>query len=313
MLTFNCPYCGKSVTKKTGNTITCCNDPECIKKHNADLHQKRKPIAICARCGKKFKQSNGTQYCHECTMILRKPKYKTYIQNITCKHCGKVLYQVTKNVTKKVIYDNPIGVCEECKKLNNIAASTRLTINNPSIGFRTDEQIQEAHLKKAEDKKYKIEHVDELKEIQHRKRSEYMKKNNPMKNPEIVAKNAVTRIHNAINNPRKTTHYINLKETVRTYLYEWKERELKRANYKCEICGATDTQLQVHHCKIKYKDIFAYCCRELGIKYHSLTLESPEYKALIKKVQEYHLTHDGLGLVVCPNCHANIDKFYRVK
>lgn len=305
MIKFTCQYCGQEAESRTHRT-TWCSNPECQKKHRAEVYQRSKPLVVCLNCGKEFKRARHSTLCPDCTKLLRSPIYKTYVQKVICKHCGKTVAQVQKNITRKPIFQRAIGVCEDCKQLNRQKASERMRLHNPAIPDRTPEEIAAIDAQK---EAWKNSREDRQKQLR-QKNSERMKLNNPMKQPEIVEKMRETQAHNRLNKPH---HFkkLSLKEVIRTYLYQWKDQELVRAGYKCERCGAEGVPLQVHHCQKKYKDIFAECCRELGIKYHSLELRTPEFQSLVKAVQEYHLSHEGLGQVLCNNCHLEVDDHYR--
>lgn len=71
--------------------------------------------------------------------------------------------------------------------------------------------------------------------------------------------------------------------------------------------------MNVHHCKIKFKDIFYLCCKQVGIKPSELIYQSEAYYKVKDLVIQYHECNSDLGIVVCEDCHENIDKCFKNK
>ena len=38
-----------------------------------------------------------------------------------------------------------------------------------------------------------------------------------------------------------------------------------------------------------------------------------EYQEFINKIVKYHYDNDNIGIVLCPECHAKIDRQYRLR
>ena len=88
----------------------------------------------------------------------------------------------------------------------------------------------------------------------------------------------------------------------------WRKANFERANYACECCGATGGYLHVHHTE-KFSDIVERLANELNLDLKTLEYGSDEYKELEKQVNDYHKEYD-IGLVVCENCHDQVDKCF---
>ncbi|MCK9470132.1 MAG: hypothetical protein M0Q88_00070 [Bacilli bacterium] len=302
-----CRYCGEEYEATRKDNVSCTK-PECRHKHrlfkSRELYNKVE-VRVCSRCGDSYeisKQQQGEYHnmCHKCKMELRRPKYQIITQQLVCRRCSKLLGTREAKVTKtsKII---KYKTCDECKKQHFQNIANKMKLNNPSQARLTPERQAEILLKRSRPKRTK-EEVSKL-------LSDKMLANNPMKRPEVVLKSIETRKKNRFNLPKKA--YINIKEVARVYLYKWKDRELKRAHFKCELCGDDKGKLMVHHHKRKYKDIFFECCRKIGTAPSKLRVGTAEFDSLIYELRKYHEENTDLAQVLCERCHAEVDQHFR--
>ena len=147
--------------------------------------------------------------------------------------------------------------------------------------------------------------------------------NNPMYNPETRKKMSETfkrKIANGeITYKKGSEHYLwkgnrTFNKAVRIELRKWVQQKFAEVNYVCQKCGKDHTELQVHHLEPlrdiiqKFLDKYNYT-----MEYINSIEGSKEYFDFIQKIVEYHYEHPEIGLVVCPNCHYEIDDQYRRK
>lgn len=295
-----------------------CKKPECRKAWNRLKHQERRKNKTCKKCGKIFSPEFGesNEYCSNCRSLIILPKiYNTYIQQVKCRQCGKILETNIKNLTHEPALEVFTKTCEECKQLNNDNTSYRMRINNPGyrgITLTESEYFQRQVDKEIERHEKQLFKEDRIKEA--RLQTSYrMKFNNPMHNTESKQKALNTVKLKNLSKNHDQEPKVNIRENIRSFLGKWRKLNLDRANYTCEICGTKNVPLQVHHKTIKYKDIFYQCCRELNIKPSTIIYHSEDYYKVKEAVLNYHFQHPDLGLVVCDDCHKDLDLYYKKK
>ena len=310
-----CIICNQEFETRDSRTV-CCKKSDCRKQCNKLKYAKSTIERTCKTCGKSYLATRKQKHdcCPDCIKKLLY-HYKEHVdQKHCCRQCGKIMYTECKNVTKnipEVLYDI---TCDECKEKNRLLASERMMLNNPSHPHTTYNSVEEAKLAKEQmqmaKRKYKT------KEDMKAAFSERMKINNPMFNKEIRQKvhdTLMARIaNNEINYNWKNSPYYKgdrgIKNYIRLSLVWWRKANFERANYACECCGATGGYLHVHHTE-KFSDIVERLANELNLDLKTLEYGSDEYKELEKQVNDYHKEHD-IGLVVCENCHDQVDKCF---
>lgn len=312
-----CIYCGEEFEYRMNKQVRC-NKPECIRAAGRDYHNNIHVTYVpCAECGKTFKLKayDKNTLCPECRKLHgRGPyKYKNIIQQKhVCRQCGKLLYTVEKHDTHcaEILADK---TCDECKELNKQKSSNRMKLENPAYKGKvlSEEEYAQKIVLKQEEAVYRS---SEARANEWRQEvSIRMKNNNPMKNPATVEK-----VRKSLK-AKKDLEYklkpkvMNCREAMRDYLKFWRDRELKRAGYKCEVCGKENVQLYVHHNTIKFKDIYLKSCTKLGLNSAHIAYRSEDYYRLKEEIVKYHAEHLELGQVLCKECHAKIDDHFRIK
>lgn len=151
-----------------------------------------------------------------------------------------------------------------------------------------------------------------------------MKIMNPMKNKRTVDKVKATLLNEyssgVLKRIRGVNHWLwkgnrNFNKAVRIELRSWVKSMFKMHNYTCQLCGATNSILHVHH-KIPLRDIISKTLIEnnITIEYINSIEGTDEYFEIINKIVRIHNDKmDEVGIVVCPSCHEKIDSFYRRK
>ena len=150
--------------------------------------------------------------------------------------------------------------------------------------------------------------------------SNNMKNNNPMFDKNNVEKMKQTqqtmRENGEINLARgRKRKNFNRSRSIQNYirirLFPWKKKNFERTNYTCEVCGKRGRLLHVHHLE-PFIDIYNYFIKENKFDNMEIIYMSPEYLKLEKDIIDYHFSKD-IGLVVCEDCHAKVDKKYHAR
>lgn len=260
---------------------------------------------------------------------------ETYTQKIVCRQCGKILGERTKNKTGEVLEFSKEITCDDCKKKNQLNAKIRMVLNNPQVPknqIESDNKFVKEYLSEKENLNlkeklllYLLKCLDLKKEQEIQEKikqncletSERMKTNNPMFNKDIVEKVVKTqkrlREEGKIKLPRgaERKSFVgtrSIQNYIRTRLYPWKKNNFERTNYTCERCGKRGRILQVHHLE-PFIEIYKRFIKENNFDENQIVYMSPEYQKLEKDILEYHNSHN-IGMVVCEDCHSEIDKHY---
>lgn len=260
---------------------------------------------------------------------------QTYIQKIVCRQCGKILGERVKNKTGDILEFSKETTCEECKRKNALNSKIRMVLNNPNAPknqieaenkFAKEYLSGKGNLDLKENLVLVLLKILDLKkenEIKQKIAQNYlnaskrMKESNPMFNKDTVEKVRQTqkelREQGKIKLPRgsERNSFVgtrSIQNYIRTRLYPWKKMNFERTNYTCERCGKHGGTLQVHHLEPFIK-IYKFFIKKNDFDESTLTYMSPEYQKLEKDILDYHYKHN-IGMVVCEDCHAEIDKHY---
>ena len=328
-----CEICGTPIDNLPGQRRICKN-PEC------EAEQKRRKYAqalkekVCEKCGKTFMGTQKQKLCEECRNISKKENiekittFEEIEQKIVCKYCGKLVRTEIKKKTSKTKDILAEGVCDECKELHRQESSIRMKENNPMFDEKTAIKMGDTRRRQYEElcalegkipgkrRDYKGETPEMLKER--------MRLHNPMFNEETrkkvsetmkakIAAGEITYRKGADNPLWKGNRAFN--KSVRIELRLWVRKEFEKASYTCQKCGKTHTELHVHHL-IPLRDII-----NKFLKLNNITIEelneqigSEKYFGIIKQIVDYHNnSEDNIGIVVCPECHNELDEFYKRK
>ncbi len=224
--------------------------------------------------------------------------FKTIKQTIVCKKCGKILKIVEKAQSGRVKNVLEKGVCEECKEKSRQESSIRMHLYNPMYNLETRNKVS-------------------------KESSIRMHLYNPMYNLETRNKVSNTIKQNILEGKiiykKGSEHYLwkgnrTFNKAVRIELRNWVKSKFEESNYTCQKCGKTHTELQVHHLE-PLRDIIQNFLdkHDYTIDYINSIQGNEEYFSLIKEIVEYHEKNMQIGLVVCPNCHYEIDEYYKRK
>lgn len=96
---------------------------------------------------------------------------------------------------------------------------------------------------------------------------------------------------------------------IRLNLSKWIKEQLDKSNYTCQLCGKTNTELHVHHNEPLRNIINSFLK-----KYNTTNEDILNDEILLNKftddIIKYHYNNKNIGIVVCPDCHNIIDKYY---
>jgi len=234
MKTYICKICLKPFPKTTNNVV--CSE-SCLKEWSKVCYENRLYEKTCKYCNQKFKGTAKSRLCVHCRST-RKVAHQHIIKSVVCKKCNRKIgeREVPTKGRASVIKGN---TCNECKKISRYNLSTRMKLNNPAI----------KRYGKAKERMSKEELSLRL--------SERMKRNNPMKRPEVRAKlKEMRRLHPQQFNIGIRHHLWkgkrNRQQTIRSRLWKpWIFPILQRDNFTCSRCGVRGGRLEVHHTKEK--------------------------------------------------------------
>lgn len=329
-----CKYCGKEYLAMTYKSHHC-GDPECSKAYGRDVYAKTLYDHVCVVCGNKFQNHCKEELmqtppkCKNCMRGKGSYKFKQQVEHVTkCRQCGIILASRLVNNTRSDSEHITWTTCDDCKLKNNQKTAGRMRLENPMyFGNKlTAEEYDLKQQKMAEQEEYRLTHREEIKQEGCRKISEYMKKNNPMFNPEVVQRMLKTKAERVasgelvfVSGPAHHGWKGNngrVRDQLRIPLHEWRKTNLSRANYTCERCGKTNCELHIHHTE-PFFDIVNKCAEKLNINVNEISAVkkdksdyTDEFKLLREEVVKYHNEHD-VGIVVCIDCHDEIDPQFR--
>lgn len=163
--------------------------------------------------------------------------------------------------------------------------------------------------------------ISQLSEIARKAISDRMKLNNPMFNQSVrkkVSDTIKTKIKNGELTYLRGVENSNWRgnrrfnKSVRLGLKDWIKKQLADANYTYQRCHKHGGELQVHHLE-PLRDIISKVLENRGIdiNYVNDITGTSEYFEIIDEILNYHNTHDNISIVVCPNCHNEIDSYYK--
>lgn len=315
-----CEICGIEFQCRDSRT-RCCDSPQCKKALQHKKYAESTKECVCSICGKSY-FATGKQKkdcCPDCTRGKGTYKYKEmYEQQIVCRQCGALVKVVYKHKTHNPVPILAAATCESCKLKNYEASSLRMKLKNPA--YQNNVIYSEAEYLQKKENELQEKLTPEEKEIEKLKfqarTSERMRQQNPMKNPEIVAK-----ARNTARERRKAGLYTNdgtkrkdykgtrgIKQYLRIKLADWRIKNFERTNYTCEICGTRGGMLHVHH-TTKFSTIVEEFAAKLQLDLKLVEYKSEDYLQLEQLVLDYHNTNN-IGVVVCESCHDTIDEAF---
>lgn len=324
----NCIICGKDISHS--RRLKTCGCSECEKvyrKYKYDIPKEK----ICRDCGKIYLGTDKSIVCPECKEIsLNNKKFKQIEQQVICKDCGKIIKTQIKNITNnipEIVYE----LCDDCKlnhkKEFSKNASKRMKENNPmfdeeisiKVGNTLRKLYEEKCLEQGLIPKERPIKRDSNKSIETKEELiERMKEHNPMQNKDSVEKMKQTTkeriLSGEIKYKRGKEHPLykgnrTLGRHIRLNLSKWIKEQLDKSNYTCQLCGKTNTELHVHH-----NEPLRNIINNFLKKYNTTNEDILNDEILLNKftddIIKYHYNNKNIGIVVCPDCHNIIDKYY---
>ena len=314
----DCKICGKPFESKT-NGVYCsdqCKKDSWIVGYHARLKEKN-----CSNCGQFFagkRQETRCQHCKDEPVIK---EWRKEERKIVCRDCGSIMGYEIKSVTHT--NESRIDICEACRIENRKPISENMIRNNPMFNpetvqkatqtkrhmFETDEEYRERMISNGKRlAEFRREEGITISEEARQRARERMQTDNPMKNPETVAKMQASAEMNDYQYPKGSDHWLwkgnrDRAQTIRTRLYPtWTFRNLERADFKCEECGISKVRLEVHH----ESKTFRECLNEVLAGRRLDLLDDTEFEMVSQSVIEAH--NHITGKVVCVACHRKIDE-----
>ena len=329
-----CEICGKNIDHLPKQK-RLCEDPKCRKEKNRIIYNFLKTHEqICKKCGTKFIATAKQEYCEKCRYV-HTDNLEDQEQVIVCKYCGKPVKTIIKKKTARTLDERSLGVCEECRKKNLEIVSNNMKEHNPMFNKeisikahetrknRTRQRYEELGLEYKEpgftENYQKL--VDQYPSMDGKERQKlFMQIYNPMKNKEVAYKVGLSlkagynsgkyeKFFGSDNWNYKGHRKFN--KVVRDHISQWIKNELKRADYKCEVCGVHSNNLHVHHLE-PLRNIIQNILEKYytSVEYLEENRDTDFYNMILDKIREYHELHEGIGIVVCPSCHDKLDQKY---
>lgn len=338
-----CEICGTNINHLAGQR-KICESVDCINEQKRRKYASTLKEKSCARCGEIFLATLKQTMCENCRTIRNNSNYQMLEQQIVCKRCGKLIKTTNKVInhkTKDILIGN---LCEDCSIISKEELirknKWRMIVDNPMWNDDIKYQsLYNAYITKHSTKNCQpLLNFDEYVELV-KKNVEFrqnhqpetkeetilrMKTNNPMFNEltkQKVSQTIKTKIRNReLVYKKGIEHHLwkgnrNFNKSVRIALRQWVKECFKKQNFTCQHCGKTHTELHVHHIT-HLRDIINKIIINNNLDIFKLNeiCGTNEYFNIIQQVVDYHnQMNDNEWIVVCPNCHHELDKYYRRK
>lgn len=310
-----CKKCGKIFLGTVKQT--CCEECRNNKDHSSGFEVIQQTI-VCEKCGKVLK-------------VVEKKKtggVKDTLAEGVCEECKE---KTRLESSKRMKEDNPmfdmdtrvkVSMTKSAKMGGKILTEeeTRDKLIKRDLYVPVPKEVKEKPKEKP--KKEKVKRIPRKKETLE-ETSLRMRLHNPMFNPETRAKVSATFKRKIASGEivykKGPEHHLwkgnrTFNKAVRIELRNWVKQKFEEVSYTCQRCGKTHTELQVHHLE-PLRDII-----QKFLDKHNYTIEyvnsiegTEEYFSLIKEIVQYHEDNMQIGLVVCPECHNEIDSYYKRK
>lgn len=332
-----CIICGSDISHKHSKAKICDNH-DCLKKYSTNYYKNKVVKKICRDCGCSFEGSLKQVLCDKCREVDKYKNYlPTYTQEIICENCSCNISYVEK-YKSQYIPQLKRGLCVKCEKEFE-AIKEHIRFEKNEIKRKKEEEkiiiarIQNELNRKKLSERMKIfnpmfiEGQFSKKEVIKRDRfdiqretSERMKISNPMFNEEI--RNKVTNTFNEkIKNgeiiyKRGSEHHLWLgnrkfNKHCRISLRKYVKEELINADFTCSICGKHGGELHVHH-EEPLRDIIDKFLYDYQSDSTKIFHDNDTLLKITDDIIEYHYKLKPT-IVVCSDCHDNIDICYHKK
>lgn len=269
-----CEICGDKINDLPRQRKICLKE-ECIRQQKIRKYHSALKTKICERCGNEFEGTYKQKLCPQCRGN-RKPLERKEIEvTLYCKYCKKPIGKEVRLMTILSSTEDYTFVCDECKQAHREETAERMRQHNPMFDKNVSKKVA-----KTLKQRYKDGTIPK-----HFGKDNWNWKGNR-----------------------------NFNKAVRINLRKWVKEMFIKNNFTCQICGKNKGELHVHHIE-PLRDIISNFMEKENytIEYINDIEGTDEYQEFINKIVKYHYDNDNIGIVLCPECHAKIDRQYRLR
>lgn len=269
-----CEICGDKINDLPRQRKICLKE-ECIRQQKIRKYHSALKTKICERCGNEFEGTYKQKLCPQCRE-KRKPLERKEIEvTLYCKYCKKPIGKEVRLMTILSSTEDYTFVCDECKQAHREETAERMRQHNPMFDKNISKKVA-----KTLKQRYKDGTIPK-----HFGKDNWNWKGNR-----------------------------NFNKAVRINLRKWVKEMFIKNNFTCQICGKNKGELHVHHIE-PLRDIISNFMEKENytIEYINDIEGTDEYQEFINKIVKYHYDNDNIGIVLCPECHAKIDRQYRLR
>ena len=269
-----CEICGDKINDLPRQRKICLKE-ECIRQQKIRKYHSALKTKICERCGNEFEGTYKQKLCPQCREN-RKPLERKEIEvTLYCKYCKKPIGKEVRLMTILSSTEDYTFVCDECKQAHREETAERMRQHNPMFDKNVSKKVA-----KTLKQRYKDGTIPK-----HFGKDNWNWKGNR-----------------------------NFNKAVRINLRKWVKEMFIKNNFTCKICGKNKGELHVHHIE-PLRDIISNFMEKENytIEYINDIEGTDEYQEFINKIVKYHYDNDNIGIVLCPECHAKIDRQYRLR
>lgn len=269
-----CEICGDKINDLPRQRRICLKE-ECIRQQKIRKYHSALKTKICERCGNEFEGTYKQKLCPQCREN-RKPLERKEIEvTLYCKYCKKPIGKEVRLMTILSSTEDYTFVCDECKQAHREETAERMRQHNPMFDKNVSKKVA-----KTLKQRYKDGTIPK-----HFGKDNWNWKGNR-----------------------------NFNKAVRINLRKWVKEMFIKNNFTCQICGKNKGELHVHHIE-PLRDIISNFMEKENytIEYINDIEGTDEYQEFINKIVKYHYDNDNIGIVLCPECHAKMDRQYRLR
>ena len=269
-----CEICGDKKNDLPRQRKICLKE-ECIRQQKIRKYHSALKTKICERCGNEFEGTYKQKLCPQCREN-RKPLERKEIEvTLYCKYCKKPIGKEVRLMTILSSTEDYTFVCDECKQAHREETAERMRQHNPMFDKNVSKKVA-----KTLKQRYKDGTIPK-----HFGKDNWNWKGNR-----------------------------NFNKAVRINLRKWVKEMFIKNNFTCQICGKNKGELHVHHIE-PLRDIISNFMEKENytIEYINDIEGTDEYQEFINKIVKYHYDNDNIGIVLCPECHAKMDRQYRLR
>ena len=321
-----CEICGDKINDLPRQRKICLKE-ECIRQQKIRKYHSALKTKICERCGNEFEGTYKQKLCPQCREN-RKPLERKEIEvTLYCKYCKKPIGKEVRLMTILSSTEDYTFVCDECKQAHREETAERMRQHNPMFDKNVSKKVAKTKRQKYAEKclsENKIPSKPHVRKGETKEETaERMRQHNPMFDKNVSKKVAKT-LKQRYKDGTIPKHFgkdnwnwkgnRNFNKAVRINLRKWVKEMFIKNNFTCQICGKNKGELHVHHIE-PLRDIISNFMEKENytIEYINDIEGTDEYQEFINKIVKYHYDNDNIGIVLCPECHAKIDRQYRLR